>query len=124
MTTPGCETHTGLPSELRALALAALDRLEPAVDRLRTEPTTSANGTCAGCPVCALIAVLRGDRPELAARLAEQVGGALAALRAALEEGVGEFSPPVERTAAGSPRLVQRIPVERAARPRRSPSAQ
>ena len=45
---PGCDSHAGASAELRALALAALDRLEPTLDRLRIEPTTPVSAsTCA-----------------------------------------------------------------------------
>jgi hypothetical protein len=109
---PGCEGHAGVSAELRALAFAALDRLEPALDRLRIEPATPMSpSTCALCPVCALMAALRGERPELVQRLAEHAGGLVALLRDALAE--PEEAPPTERTASGSPKLVQRITVER-----------
>jgi hypothetical protein len=115
-----CGAHAGVGAELRALALTALDRLEPVLQRLGAEqPAAPTAGPCAGCPVCALLAVLRGERPELAVTLAEQLGGLLAVLRTALEEG----DPTATRPAAEPPtapkpseRRVQRIPVERVAR--------
>jgi hypothetical protein len=127
MTSPGCDAHAGASAELRALARTALDRIEPVLDRLRTEPPTSMeSATCAACPLCALMAALRGERPELVQRLAEQLGGLVTLLRAALDEtasdgtasdgtasdGIAEPAPP-ERTASGSPKTVQRIPIER-----------
>ncbi|MBA3907659.1 MAG: hypothetical protein H0X35_13390, partial [Pseudonocardiales bacterium] len=112
---PGCEGHAGASAELRALAVAALDRLEPALDRLRIEPPTPTSpSTCAICPICALMAALRGERPELVARVAEHAGGLITLLRDALAESEADFGPedaPTERTASGSPRLVQRITV-------------
>lgn len=94
--------------ELRALAEVALDRLEPLVERLRTEGVTPAQPTCTACPVCVVLATLRGERPEVAVRLAEHAGGLLTLLRAALAETPprAEPSPPARR--------VQRIPVTRA----------
>jgi hypothetical protein len=114
-----CSGHPGLAAELRALALAALDRLDPALERIRAEPTgepAGTDGTCAVCPVCALIAAVRGERPELAVRLAEHAAGLLAVLRTALEEGAGHPGP--GGTAGSEPapaagRPVQRIPVAR-----------
>lgn len=111
-----CSGHPGL-SELRALAAGALDRLVPVLDRLRAEPATAPGvQTCVVCPVCALAAVLRGERPELAVRLAEQAAGLVAVLRAALEEGdpasVGLATDP---PAPPPSRTVQRIPVQRPA---------
>lgn len=95
-------------AELRALAEAALDRLEPLVERLLTEGATPAPSTCAACPVCVVIATLRGERPEVAVRLAEHAGGLLTLLRAAL----AEAPPPEPAPSPGRP--VQRIPVTRA----------
>ena len=113
MTSPGCDAHAGASAELRALARTALDRVEPVLDRLRIEPTTPVSPeTCAVCPLCALMAALRGERPELVQRLAEHLGGLVTLLRTALDE-TSEPTPP-ERTASGSPKVVQRIPVERA----------
>ena len=112
MTAPGCDAHAGASAELRALARTALDRVEPVLDRLRIEPPTPVSGeTCSVCPLCALMAVLRGERPEIVQRLAEHLGGLVTLLRSALEEPAEP--PPPERTASGSPKVVQRIPVER-----------
>jgi hypothetical protein len=140
---PHCDAHTGAATELRALALTALDRLEPAVQRWRTAPPAAPGAaTCAGCPVCAVLAVFRGERPELTGRMAAQLDGLLAVLRAALEEGdpgsaapapdagtstaagpdaasqtpTPTPSPPASAPSGGSGRRVQRIPVERVAR--------
>jgi hypothetical protein len=115
MTSPGCDAHAGASAELRALARTALDRVEPVLDRMRIEPTTPVSAeTCAVCPLCALVAALRGERPELVHRLAEHLGGLVTALRSALEEADGSAEPPPpERTASGSPKVVQRIRVER-----------
>ena len=98
--------------------------LEAEVERLRTpvpDPEPSAP-VCTACPVCALLAVLRGERSDLVVRLAEQAGGLLTALRAALEAAADapdvpqpDAPAPGERTASGSPRPVQRITVQRAA---------
>lgn len=42
--------------------------------------------TCNWCPVCASLALLRGQRPELAVRAAEHAAGLLAVFRAAMQE--------------------------------------
>lgn len=116
-----CGGHPGLAAELRALTLTALDRLEPAVARIR-EAAAGTGGTgsgagCTGCPICALLAVLRGERPELAGRLAEQLVGLLAVLRTALQEGDPAGATPPDPDPLPDPgrpgRRVQRIPVER-----------
>jgi hypothetical protein len=113
----GCGGHAGLPGELRALVLLALDRIAPLLERVGSEPVSGA-ATCANCPVCAVLAALRGERPELAVRLAEQASGLLAVLRTALEE--GDPGPHPEPAAPPPPpaRPVQRIHVERVRSPR------
>ena len=68
--------------------------------------------TCAACPLCALMAALRGERPELVQRLAEHLGGLVTLLRSALDE-------PAEPAAAGAHRVGQ--PEGRAADPGRAP---
>jgi hypothetical protein len=47
---------------------------------------------CAWCPLCQLISVLRGDRPEISEKLAE-TQAAVAGLLHALADGVGGFRP-------------------------------
>ena len=114
-----CRDHPGVATELRALAYIALDRLEPAVQRLRSGPPTMAAASCASCPICTLLAVLRGERPELAVQLADQVAGLLAVLRAALDEGdPAAAHPAAEPPAEAAPpgRRVQHIRIERTGR--------
>lgn len=113
----GCAGHTGLGAEVRGIAVAVLDRLEPALDRVRAGGADGADGTCGVCPVCAVLGVIRRDHPELAERVAEQAASVLAVLRAALEEGdpgPAAAVPPDPRPEPG--RRVQRIPVERVGR--------
>ncbi|MHA6795355.1 hypothetical protein ACVGVM_17850 [Pseudonocardia bannensis] len=123
---PGCRqhgAHAGLAGELRAFAITALDRLQPALERIRAEAAepgdpaepSATPASCAVCPICALIAALRGERPELATRLADQVSGLLAVLRSALDEGAGAPGPgPAEPAGPTGPaRPVQHIPVHR-----------
>jgi len=99
MTTPpdGCAEHGEVGEELRLLVLALLDRFEPGTRAvlagLRVEAAEAAAAdrdpqpvACQWCPLCSLIALLRGDRPELAGRIAEHAGGLLTALRALLEQ--------------------------------------
>jgi hypothetical protein len=75
-----------LTQEARATASALLDWLGSRVDRgaagegAPSRPAQSA-GPCTWCPVCALVAALRGEQPELTARLAEQASGLMALLR-------------------------------------------
>jgi hypothetical protein len=113
----GCGGHAGVGEELRVLVLTALDRIDPVLDRMRSEQAGDAQQGCASCPVCAVVAALRGERPELAARLAEHAAGLVAVLRAALEDGTAA---PAAAGTPGTPgttaRRVQRIRVERQAR--------
>jgi hypothetical protein len=101
-----CGGHAGLPGELRAVVLLALERITPLLERVTTEPATGPS-SCANCPVCALLAALRGERPELAVRLADHASGLVTALRSALED--TEPSPRPEPPT----RTVQHIRVER-----------
>jgi hypothetical protein len=113
----GCGGHEGIGEDLRVLAIAALDRIDPVLDRLRgeaagREPASEAPDPCSSCPICAVIAALRGERPELAVRLAEHAAGLVAVLRTALEEGAP--APAATDVAERPPaRRVQRIRVER-----------
>jgi hypothetical protein len=76
-----------LAEELRLLLDALAERAEPMLNRLATAPADEHTpATCGWCPVCAGIAVLRGERPELAVRAAEHAAGLLGVLRAALAE--------------------------------------
>jgi hypothetical protein len=114
----GCDAHPGagadIGEELRTLALSALDKVDPVLERLREEPTAAGAETCAVCPVCAVVAALRGERPELAARLAEHAAGLVAVLRAALEES-GPTAAPAAPPEQAPSRRVQRIRVDRRA---------
>ncbi|WP_317495110.1 hypothetical protein [Haloechinothrix sp. LS1_15] len=57
------------------------------------------------CPLCAVIAIVRGERPELAARLAEQAARLVALLRAVLADrwqaGYGPSGAPAHGGPAG-----------------------
>ena len=122
MSASGCGTHASLGAELRAVAVLALDRLGPVLERAR-EGGPGTPSSCATCPVCALAALLRGERPELAVRLAEHAGGLLAVLQAALhEEGPTPGHPAPGHPAPERPghppppaRRIQHIRVERPA---------
>jgi hypothetical protein len=123
MTTPEDGTpHDGTPQderpgarladELRLLLDALAQRAEPYLNRLAADESGEHTpATCGWCPLCAALAVARGERPELAVRAAEHAAGLLAVLRSALAEPSSTSSdpspspPPEER--------VQHIPVRR-----------
>jgi hypothetical protein len=105
----------GLATELRAVTLLALDRLEPLLARLRHLAADDA----ATCPVCTALDVVREHRPELG-RVAEHGAGLLAALRAALDGSTTVPEPTGPRPAG---RRVQHIPVERVPADRRRTTA-
>ncbi len=88
MSTQGCDAHGTTSAEVRALAELLAEALEPWAQRLRDsadgrdgQPGTAVPSSCTWCPVCAVLGTLRGERPELAARLAEHGVGLLSALR-------------------------------------------
>jgi hypothetical protein len=106
--------HERLADELRAVALLALDRLDPLLARLRDGVRAAPpHDGATSCPLCAALAAVRVDRPDLAGRLAEHATGLVTALRDALAEtGPGTPEPaPVPPTT----RRVQHIPVHRTA---------
>jgi hypothetical protein len=111
----GHEGPPELAAELRALALLALDRVEPVLARLRQGAAVDAAGGTApagACPVCIMLAAVRRERPELAARLGEHAAGLVAALRDALDGTRPASAGPVAGGRAGA-RRVQHIPVDR-----------
>ncbi|OLS99939.1 hypothetical protein BJF90_37215 [Pseudonocardia sp. CNS-004] len=121
----GCGSHAGIGDDLRELVRVALDRIDPVLDRLRSEPDGSepdgseqdgsggGPAACASCPICAVIAALRGERPELAVRLAEHAAGLVAVLRTALEDSGPATAAPADEADAPPVRHVQRITVHR-----------
>jgi acyl transferase domain-containing protein len=125
--TPGTEQtcpheHGGaLGQELRALALVALDRLDPLLARLRDAvadaPEQGADARV--CVVCTTLAAVRAERPELAGRLAAHAAELAAALREALGDRGAAGVPPEAQTSSEArkppARTVQRIPVVRVA---------
>jgi len=113
----GCDGHADLASEVRTLLLAALDRLDPVLQRVYAAPPTddqarSGERPCAVCPVCAALTAWRGERSELAAQAAHHLAGLAAVLRTALVEGAGASRADGEEHAQ-QPRPVHRISVIR-----------
>ncbi len=99
-------------TELRALADTLLEKVEPWL-RSGAAPTERPDGAgdCGWCPLCALAAALRGQRPELTRRLAEQGAGWLTAVRTLLEAHDSACAQPPHRDEPTPPPRIQRIPV-------------
>jgi hypothetical protein len=119
----GGDGRERLAREARALALLALDHLDPLIARVRDAAVRSSQdglahepdharpptGPCTACPVCMALAVVRREHPELAERFGVHAAGLLAALREALYG----WSHPDNPVPAPQPPRVQHIPVER-----------
>ncbi|WP_345425299.1 hypothetical protein, partial [Actinomycetospora chlora] len=128
MTTPGSDAGRAaqerLTAEARATASALLDWLGTRVEAPPAAPTGGATspptgsrrlgmrppqsaGPCSWCPICALVAALRGEQPELTARLAEQASGLMMLLRLMVQShqdpGHGHHHAPPPEAAAGAP---------------------
>lgn len=122
-----------LAEELRLLLDAVAERAQPwlqgltaqATSGFRTAQATGASGTahesgesrvahdsatCGWCPLCAGLALLRGERSDLTARAAEHLSGLLSVLRAAVTEPAAAPQP----SEPDDEPQVQRIPVRRA----------
>jgi hypothetical protein len=97
-----------LAEELRLLLDALAERAQPVLNRLAAPDQDAEHtpATCGWCPVCAGMALLRGERPELAVRAAEHAAGLLAVLRSALV-------PPASPAEPSSDNRVQHITVQR-----------
>lgn len=116
---PGADPFARLRTDLTRLLRTVAERGEPLIRDLaeRGDPllrglaeTPTAHGepgaTCDWCPVCVGIALLRGQRPETATRIAGQLSDLLTTLRAAMDT-------PTPAPADEAPEPVQRITVER-----------
>ncbi len=108
-----------LAEEFKLLLGVLAERAEPWLARLATAPDDAEHtpATCGWCPVCAGMAVLRGERPELAVRAAEHASGLLAVLRASLAERPPAEAPTQEATQEATqeprPERVQKITIRR-----------
>ncbi|QWF77531.1 hypothetical protein [Amycolatopsis sp. CA-230715] len=91
---------TSLAEEIRLLVEMVVERAAPWLDgviaaghgaaeeahrRAESADGSSADG-CGWCPLCAIVAVVRGERPEFAARVLEQAAQLIALLRAVLAD--------------------------------------
>ncbi|HUQ60584.1 hypothetical protein [Lentzea sp.] len=102
-----------LAEELRLLLDTAAERVQPWLQRVAEAGDGSHTPeTCGWCPLCNGVALLRGDRSELAAKAAEHAAGLIAVLRAALSE-PGTPPGPAEEPATDAGQRVQHIKVVR-----------
>ncbi|TQK27824.1 hypothetical protein [Arthrobacter sp. SLBN-53] len=89
-------THSDIPPELRQLAQAILDKLDPAVRIMAAR--AAAEGAGAGacqqvwCPVCALAALINGEQHPLLSVIADHSVALLTVIRAM----VAETGPPTD----------------------------
>ena len=109
------EPGSRLVEELRLLVDAVADRAGPWLDNVAASPS---DGTCSWCPLCAAVAVLRGEPNELAARGLDGAADLVALLRAVLAD---RWEPGVSHMPGFTPKekpgaTVQHIPVRRATR--------
>ena len=84
--------HPDLGPELRALAQAVLDRLDPAVRAGAAMAAGGREGKCqqVWCPVCALAALVNGEQHPLLTVVAEHSVALVAMIRAIIaEDGAG-----------------------------------
>lgn len=81
-----------LAEEIRLLVEMVVEKAAPWLEGVvaaghgdpdQAKPDGSA---CGWCPLCAIVAVVRGERPEFAARLLEQLAQLVALLRAVLAD--------------------------------------
>ncbi|MGK2870176.1 MAG: hypothetical protein ACSLFA_26750 [Mycobacterium sp.] len=90
--------HSDIPPELRQLAQALLDKLDPAVRMAaaRASAEGSAPGACqqVWCPVCALAALINGEQHPLLSVIAEHSVALLTVIRAMLGEQESPQPPP------------------------------
>jgi len=104
--------HPDIGPELRQLAQTILDRLDPAVRLAATRAAAGGAGKCqqVWCPVCALAALINGERHPLLTVIAEHSVALLAVVRAMAEPadesagtGAGHPGPPDPSAPQGPP---------------------
>lgn len=102
-----------LADELRLLVEAVADRAGPWLDRVAA--TAPADGSCSWCPLCAAVALVRGEPNALAGRGLDGAADLVALLRAVLAD---RWEPDVMHRPGFRPEekpspKVQHIPVRR-----------
>ena len=79
--------HADIAPELRQLAQTILDRLDPAVKLAAARASSGTEGRCqqVWCPVCALAALVTGERHPMLTVIAEHSVALMAVVRAMAE---------------------------------------
>lgn len=78
------DEHPQFGEELRLLAEAVLERVEPSLRRAAAGADMQAWDSCDWCPVCALTALIRGEHHDFLAVLADHGTSVVTILREAL----------------------------------------
>lgn len=90
MTEPDPDATKSLAEEIRLLVEMVVERAAPWLEGIvaagHGSPAEKPGSDCGWCPLCAVVAVARGQRPEFAARLVEQLAQLVALLRAVLAD--------------------------------------
>lgn len=76
--------HGELVEELRLLVETVLERIEPALRRAATGEGAQEWASCSWCPLCAAVALIRGEHHEVVASLAEHGTAMVTVLREAI----------------------------------------
>ncbi len=117
--------HPDLAPELRQLAQAILDRLDPAVRFAAARAASSGDGPgkCqqVWCPVCALAALVSGEQHPLLTVIAEHSVALLTVIRAIIEDTADTARRPRRREPPDGPPPPRRPRAERAAAARAGP---
>ncbi|HKS48642.1 MAG TPA: hypothetical protein VJT49_26740 [Amycolatopsis sp.] len=108
-----------LAEEIRLLVDMVVERAAPWLEGViaagHGSAPSAAEDVCGWCPLCAVVGLVRGDRPEFAARLIEHATRLVALLRAVLadrwEPEEGLHMPGFQPARESKPDRVQHIPV-------------
>jgi hypothetical protein len=99
--------HPNIGPELRKLAQAILDGIDPAVRLAAAQVSAGDPGKCqqVWCPVCALAALVAGEQHPLLTVIAEHSTALLMIIRAMVadERGRDDGSPPPDGPPGGAP---------------------
>jgi hypothetical protein len=84
-------TETAAPGPIGDEAAKLVDAVQDWVRRTLGDGSHIATGApeCTWCPICQLVAVLRGDRPDIAEKITEASASVIAALRAVVDAAAG-----------------------------------